>query len=215
MTKLLSLQGISKSFGQLTVSDDVCFDMMAGEAVGVLGPNGAGKSTLFALIAGTLSPSSGRVEYAGRDVTQTKASERCRAGMGRSFQIPHPFHGLSVYENLLTAATFGMKDISDAEVRCADILRQTGLLPKANLPASALGLLDRKRLELARALATNPQLLLLDEIAGGLTRGECDALVDLIRQLHASGMAILWIEHVLHALTQVVERLIVIDRGRP
>ncbi|UWR23172.1 ABC transporter ATP-binding protein [Sulfitobacter sp. S190] len=211
---LLKVQELDKSFGALIVTDSVSLEVAAGEAVGILGPNGAGKSTLFALIAGTLRPSGGTVCWRGRDVSALPASRRCRLGMGRSFQIPHPFVGMSVYENLLVAASFGDRRGASVQGRCRDILAQTGLAAKADMPAGALGLLERKRLELARAMATNPALLLLDEIAGGLTRAECDALVALIRDLKAQGIAILWIEHVLHALTQVVDRVLVLDRGR-
>ena len=151
----------------------------------------------------------------GRDVSRAPAMERVRMGIGRSFQIPQPFEGLTVFENLLTAAAFG-RGGREAEMveGCAAILEQTELLKKANTVAGSLSLLDRKRLELARAMATGPELLLLDEIAGGLTEGECTALVATIRSIHAKGTTIIWIEHVLHALTSVVERLLVLDFGR-
>ena len=214
MNALLETKQLDKSFGALKVTDAVSFAVHAGEATGILGPNGAGKSTLFALIAGTLRPSAGAVFLDGDNVSGLTASARCRRGIGRSFQIPHPFVGMSVFENLLVAASFGNPDGRTPEATCRDVLHLTGLLPKADLPAGSLSLLDRKRLELARAMATHPKLLLLDEIAGGLTRGECDALVALIRDLNSQGITILWIEHVLHALTQVVDRLLVLDRGR-
>jgi branched-chain amino acid transport system ATP-binding protein len=141
--------------------------------------------------------------------------ERVRMGVGRSFQIPQPFEGLTVFENLLTAAAFGQnKRESEVEGDCVAILRDTELLQRANQLAGSLSLLDRKRLELARAMATGPELLLLDEIAGGLTEGECQALVATIRGLHAKGVTIIWIEHVLHALNSVVERLLVLDFGK-
>ncbi len=209
----LELQTVSKSYGALVVTDDVSFSVNAGEAVGILGPNGAGKSTLFNLIGGTQAPNAGRITFDDRDVTRLGAAARCRAGIGRSFQIPHPFVGMTVYENLLVGATFGQDDKGGADL-CRDILDQTGLLSKANTPAGALTLLERKRLELARALATNPTLLLLDEIAGGLTEAECAALIQTIRSIRSRGVAIIWIEHVVQALTAVVDRLIVIDRGR-
>lgn len=213
MSEILKLTGLNKSFGALKVTQNVSLTISPGEATGILGPNGAGKSTLFAMIAGTLAPTSGAVAFMGKDISQLPASERCRLGIGRSFQIPHPFVGMSVYENLVVAATFGDPQSRNPGAKCREILALTGLLPKANLPAGTLSLLERKRLELARAMATNPKLLLLDEIAGGLTHSECDELVGLIRDLHGQGIAILWIEHVLHALTQVAERLLVLDRG--
>ena len=212
---ILRLENVSKSFGALKVTDAVTVSVPRGEALGIIGPNGAGKSTLFNLITGNVLANEGRIEFLGRDVTRAPAMERVRMGVGRSFQIPQPFEGLTVFENLLTAAAFGRggreADMVDA---CARILEETELLKKANVVAGSLSLLDRKRLELARALATGPELLLLDEIAGGLTEGECKALVATIRDIHARGTTIIWIEHVLHALTSVVERLLVLDFGR-
>lgn len=212
---MLTLDKVSKSFGALTVTDGVSLSVPKGQALGIIGPNGAGKSTLFNLITGNLMVSSGRIELMGQDVTRLPAMKRVRMGVGRSFQIPQPFEGLTVFENLLTAARFGGAAAHDRAVHdCAEILRETGMLARANQLAGELSLLDRKRLELARALATGPELLLLDEIAGGLTEGECRALVETIRTIHAGGTTIIWIEHVLHALTSVVERLAVLDFGR-
>ena len=212
---LLTLSHVSKSFGALTVSDDVSLDVPEGQALGIIGPNGAGKSTLFNLITGNLPPDSGQIMFDGRDVTAASPMQRCTLGMGRSFQIPQPFANLTVFENLVVAATHG-RSKSEAEVTeiCAQILDQTELMPRANDAAGSLSLLQRKRLELARAMATGPRLLLLDEIAGGLTEGECLALVRTIRKVHASGVTIIWIEHVLHALNSVVERLLVLDFGK-
>jgi branched-chain amino acid transport system ATP-binding protein len=212
---ILTLDSVSKSFGALKVTDGVSVAVPRGEALGIIGPNGAGKSTLFNLITGNILPNAGRISFLGRDVTRAPAMERVRMGVGRSFQIPQPFEGLTVFENLLTAAAFG-RGGREAEMveSCARILEETELLKKANIVAGSLSLLDRKRLELARAMATGPELLLLDEIAGGLTEGECKALVATIKGIHAQGTTIIWIEHVLHALTSVVERLLVLDFGR-
>ncbi len=212
---MLALSHVSKSFGSLKVTDDVTFELPAGQALGIIGPNGAGKSTLFNLITGNLMPDAGLIRFDGRDVTRMPAMRRCLAGVGRSFQIPQPFQKLTVFENLLVAATHGQA-ASEAAVTdlCAEVLDRTGLLRKANTVAGTLSLLERKRLELARAMATGPKLLLLDEIAGGLTEGECQALVQTIRDIHAEGVTIIWIEHVLHALNSVVERLLVLDFGR-
>ncbi|GAB1479316.1 ABC transporter ATP-binding protein [Paracoccaceae bacterium] len=212
---ILSLQGASKSFGALKVTDDVSFDLAHGEALGIIGPNGAGKSTLFNLITGNLRPDAGRVFLDGRDITGESPMQRCASGIGRSFQIPQPFDHLSVYENLLVAARFGGGlSASAAPQTCMDILRRTGLAPVVDRKAGGLPLLSRKRLELARAMATQPRVILLDEIAGGLTDGECTELVATIRAIHAEGTAIIWIEHVLHALTAVVTRLMVLNFGR-
>ncbi len=215
MTDVLELNGVSKSFGALKVTDDVTFSVPRGQALGIIGPNGAGKSTLFNLITGNFLPDAGRITLLGQDVTRAPAMQRVQMGVGRSFQIPQPFEGLTVFENLLTAAAFGQgKHEAEVESECAQILQDTELMRRANDLAGSLSLLDRKRLELARAMATGPELLLLDEIAGGLTEGECQALVATIKALHAKGVTIIWIEHVLHALNAVVERLLVLDFGR-
>ncbi|MFF2323946.1 ABC transporter ATP-binding protein [Agrobacterium sp. NPDC058088] len=212
---ILQLDGLSKTFGALTVADGIGFAVGEGEALGIIGPNGAGKSTLFNLITGNIAADSGTIRFLGQDVTRTPPMARCLSGMGRTFQIPQPFEKLTVFENLLVAGAFGSRrneaDVSD---RCADILVETGLIDKANFLAGSLSLLERKRLELSRALATEPKLLLLDEIAGGLTEGECRSLVLTIRAIHARGVTIIWIEHVLHALNSVVERLAVLHFGR-
>jgi branched-chain amino acid transport system ATP-binding protein len=212
---ILELDDISKKFGALTVAEQISLSLGEGEALGIIGPNGAGKSTLFNLVTGNIAPDNGRIRFLGKDVTRAPPMARCLSGMGRTFQIPQPFEKLTVFENLLVAGTFGSRK-REAEVsdRCAEILVATGLIDKANVVAGGLSLLQRKRLELARALATEPKLLLLDEIAGGLTEGECRSLVATIRAIHASGIAVIWIEHVLHALNSVVERLLVLHFGK-
>jgi branched-chain amino acid transport system ATP-binding protein len=212
---IIALDKVSKSFGALTVADAISFEVREGEALGIIGPNGAGKSTLFNLITGNLRVDSGGIRFLGRDVTRASAMDRCLAGIGRSFQIPQPFGKMTVFENLLVAGVFGRgMGERQVEAACASILERTGLLPKANVLADSLSLLERKRLELARALATDPKLLLLDEIAGGLTEAECQQLVATIKAINAQGTTIIWIEHVLHALTSVVERLVVLNFGQ-
>ncbi|WP_284778018.1 ABC transporter ATP-binding protein [Agrobacterium sp. lyk4-40-TYG-31] len=212
---ILSLNAVSKSFGALKVTDNVSFDLARGEALGIIGPNGAGKSTLFNLITGNIAADQGDIMLEGRTITSMSAMERCKGGIGRSFQIPQPFDRLSVYENLLVAARFGgnVKAV-DAPDFCMDILGRTGLAAQAETLAGSLPLLRRKRLELARAMATRPRVILLDEIAGGLTQGECEELVATINYIHAEGASIIWIEHVLHALTNVVSRLLVLNFGK-
>ena len=202
---MLQLHSVSKRFGAIVVADGIDLSLAPGEALGVIGPNGAGKSTLFNLITGMLRPDAGRVMIDGADITALPPEARCRAGIGRSFQIPQPFDHLSVYENLAVAALFG-GSLSEAEAvqHCGTTLALTGLEGRANRLAGSLPLLDRKRLELA----------LLDEIAGGLTEGECRELVVTIRGIHAQGVGIVWIEHVVHALLAVVGRLMVLDFGR-
>ena len=212
---ILTLSGIHKSFGALQVAKDITFDVLQGQALGIIGPNGAGKSTLFNLITGNIDPDQGRIKFLGRDVTKTPPMQRTLMGMGRSFQIPQPFDNISVFENVLVAACFG-QNISESVAinQCVVILEQTEMMHLANTPASKLSLLERKRLELARAMATHPKLLMLDEIAGGLTDAECLSLIETIKSIHASGVTIIWIEHVLHALTSVVEQLLVLDFGK-
>ncbi|MEL7260391.1 MAG: ATP-binding cassette domain-containing protein [Pseudomonadota bacterium] len=215
MSALLSVSGLEKSFGAVVVADATSFDVASGEAVGILGPNGAGKTSLFNLITGTLKPSAGRITFDGADITASSAAARCKMGIARSFQIPQPFGGMTVFENALVGATQGAGlSGHEAERHAMDVLEQTGLLGRANTRAGTLTLLERKRLELTRALAAKPKLLLLDEIAGGLTEAECQSLIATIKDIHASGTTIIWIEHVVHALMAVVERLIVIDFGK-
>jgi branched-chain amino acid transport system ATP-binding protein len=211
---LLRLDNVTKSFGALKAVDGLSVSLGMGEALGILGPNGAGKSTLFNLITGHLRPDAGRILYEGHDITRKPAAERCRLGIGRSFQIPHPFAGMTVFENLLVASIFGggLTERAGA-VECQRILDRTGLAAKANRIAGSLTLLDRKRLELARALATRPRLLLLDEIAGGLTDDETLVLIETINGLRQEGISIVWIEHVVRALLRVVDRLMVMDLG--
>lgn len=212
---LLQIRRLSKSFGSLKAADGIDFEVARGEAVGIIGPNGAGKSTLFNLIAGNLKADAGEIRLDGIDVTRAGAHQRCRAGIGRSYQIPHPFETLTVFENLLVAAVHGRNAKTEDGVDfCADILERTGLMPRANAPAGSLTLLERKRLEMARALATEPELLLLDEIAGGLTESECHELVGTIKSIRAAGTTIVWIEHIVHALLAVVDRLVVLNFGR-
>ena len=212
---LLVAEGLDKRFGALQVLDAVTVSVPAGSAVGIVGPNGAGKTTLLDLLAGALRPDHGRVLLAGRDVSSLGAAGRCRLGIGRTHQIPRPFTGMTVFENVLVAAAMGggLRG-GAAQERALEALTMTGMLELANRRADTLGLLDRKRLELARALATGPSLLLLDEIAGGLTEPETHALVEHIQQLHARGLTIVWIEHVVHALLRVAQRLICLAGGR-
>jgi branched-chain amino acid transport system ATP-binding protein len=211
---ILSLESIFKRFGAVVVADGIELALEGGEALGIIGPNGAGKTTLFNIIAGALAPDSGRVVFAGTDVTRLAPERRCRAGMARSFQIPQPFGGMTVFENLVVAAAFaGGRRERDVYDRCGELLEQCRLIDKANRLAGALTLLDRKRLELARALAADPRLLLLDEVAGGLVEHECAELVELIKEVRATGVSIIWIEHIVHALIAVVDRLAVLHAG--
>ena len=215
MSPILSLENIAKRFGAVVVADNIEFTLNESEALGIIGPNGAGKTSLFGIATGTLPPDAGRVLLAGEDVTHVPPEHRCRKGIARSFQIPQPFAGMTVFENVVVAAAFGAGERESAVYeRCADLLAHCGLADKANKRAGGLTLLDRKRLELARALATKPRVLLLDEVAGGLTDHECGALVALIKKVRAGGVSIVWIEHVVHALLASVDRLLVLHGGK-
>jgi branched-chain amino acid transport system ATP-binding protein len=214
-TPMLAAAGLGKRFGALVVLRDVDFAVRDDEAVGIVGPNGAGKTTLLNLLSGSLQPTAGRVRFRGADVTPLGAAARCRRGIARAHQVPRPFGGMTVFENTLVAASAGGGHRGrEAYPRCVEALELCGMLPTANRRAEALGLLDRKRLELARALVTDPVVLLLDEIGAGLTDAEASELVVAIRSLHGSGVAIVWIEHIVHVLVQVVGRLVCMDAGR-
>jgi branched-chain amino acid transport system ATP-binding protein len=211
----LAVAGLSKAYGGVSVVTRLDIAVPVGQAVGIVGPNGAGKSTLFDLISGDTPADHGTVLLNGRDITRQKPAWRCRAGVARTYQIPRPFTRMSVYETALLGAVHGAglrgKQASNAAV---DALDRTGLIPLANRAAGGIGLLDRKRLELARALACAPTLLLMDEIAGGLTEPEVEQLVGMVLQLRDGRLTLVWIEHVVHALTQVVDRLLCLTFGR-
>ena len=214
MTVVLQTTGLNKSFGGVKVIDDLSVQLNDGEALGIVGPNGAGKTTFFNLVSGVYRPDSGRVEFLGKDVTHTARQDICRLGLGRTYQIPKPFSDMNVFENVLVCAAYarGLSERASYE-RCVEVLEQTRLSHKANHRAGALPLLDRKRLELARALAGDPKVLLLDEIAGGLTESEVEILIDTIKELRTGGISIIWIEHIVHALLAVVDRICAISFG--
>jgi len=215
MAPILALDNVSKRFGAVVVAEGIDLALNEGEALGIIGPNGAGKTTLFGIAAGTVAPDAGRVFFGGEDITRLTPERRCRKGLARSFQIPQPFAGMTVFENVVVAAAFGNGEREAAVYdRCAGLLMRCGLADKANRRAGGLTLLDRKRLELARALATNPRVLLLDEVAGGLTEHECGTLVALVKEVRAGGVSIVWIEHVVHALLATIDRLLVLHGGQ-
>lgn len=206
---------VEKRFRALTVLDGVSLAVGKGEAVGIVGPNGAGKTTLLNVLSGSLAPDAGRVLFDGQDVTARDEAVRCRLGVGRTSQVPRPFGGMTVFENVLVGATAGGRARGAAANDISlHVLDQCALTRVANRRAESLGLLQRKRLELARALAVKPVVLLLDEIGGGLTDAETAALVETIAGLRDSGIAVIWIEHIVHVLVQVVSRLVCMDAGR-
>jgi branched-chain amino acid transport system ATP-binding protein len=216
---VLELDHVSKSFGRVVVADDLCLNVRGDEIIGVVGPNGAGKTSLFSIISGDLAPDHGRVVFGGQVVNGLDAASRCRLGIGRTYQVPRPFERMTIFENVLVAAQAGAglrRRLAYEQV--FSVLEETGLATDANRPAGQLGLLGRKRLELARALATGPRLLLLDEVAAGLTDPEVDELIAIVRRARGSAasgqqVAVSWVEHVVRALASTVERLICLDEG--
>jgi len=212
---VLAAVDVRKRFGALAVLEGVNLALKQGEAVGIVGPNGAGKTTLLNLLSGSLAPDTGSIVFRNRDVTSKGAAERCKLGIARTHQVPRPFAGMTVFENVLVGATAGgRRRGAEAYDLCLHVLDQTALTPLANRRAERLGLLQRKRLELARALAVDPSVLLLDEIGGGLTDAESAAVVETVSGLRDRGIAVLWIEHIVHLLMQVVGRLVCMDAGR-
>ncbi len=211
----LQIEDVRQQFGALTVLNGITVAVPPGQALGVVGPNGAGKTTLLDIVAGGRRPTGGQVRLAGQDVTTSSAAHRTRLGLGRTYQVPRPFTSMTVFENALVAAARGAGLRRQAAYQAAyAALRRAGLAAKADVAAHRLTLLERKRLELARALATQPTVLLLDEIAGGLTEPETDALIGTIREVHAAGTTIVWVEHIMRALTQVVQRVVCLADGR-
>ncbi|HVX83108.1 MAG TPA: ABC transporter ATP-binding protein [Devosiaceae bacterium] len=212
---ILVAEGLHKQYGALVVLDDVRLDIAHGQTLGIVGPNGAGKTTLLSVLSGAQAPNAGSIRFKGGDVTGLSAASRCRLGLARTHQIPRPFAGMSVFENVFVAASqAGAVAQAEAYDIAVDSLTLCGMLRLGNRPAETLGLLDRKRLELARAVATRPALLLLDEIGGGLTDAEATELVAAIRELRRRAISIVWIEHIVHVLLEVAERLICMDAGR-
>jgi len=215
MRVILSVHGLSKSFGALKVTDDVAFEVIEGEILGVIGPNGAGKTTLFALLAGNLAPDAGRIDFRGQDVTTLPAHERVRAGLARTYQVPKPFGHMTVHDNIRVAALFGggMQE-EEASFWTDRVLAMTGLQRVSGMLAGRLPLLMRKRHELARALAVRPRLLLVDEVAAGLTDREVEDFIELVGQIRGLGITVIWIEHVMKTMLTATDRLLALASGR-
>jgi branched-chain amino acid transport system ATP-binding protein len=215
MTDILTVKNLKKSFGRLAAVDDLSIEVKAGEILGMMGPNGAGKTTVFNLLTGVYKPDAGSIIFNGEDITFKSPSKRCRLGIGRTYQIPQPFNKMTVFENLMVGAVHGggMKE-GQARGEINEILDMIGLLPKRDLLAGGLPLLDRKALELGRALATQPRLILLDEVAGGLTEAEVELVMKIVKQVQKKGVTIVWIEHILMMLSEGVDRLLVLSEGR-
>ncbi len=213
--RLLQLERVSKAFGGVRAVSDVTFDVQAGELIGVMGPNGSGKTTLFNLIAGGLAPDSGRIRFRGADVSGWAPHRVARSGIARTFQLVRPFMGLSARDNLLVGGLYGRerRHRATAAADADRLLARVGLDGKAHVRAAQLTLIDRKRLELARALATSPSLLLLDEFMAGLNPAETERALALVRELHAEGVTILMVEHIVWALMELSRRIVVLSAG--
>lgn len=212
---LLQVKGLVKRFGGLTACDQVSFEVPAGQILGVIGPNGSGKTTLFANVSGFLTPNEGQVIFDGHDITGQRPSDICSLGIARTFQIVQPFAGLSVFENVVTGALRGGRTgLKEARDSAAEVIRLCGLEPVADQLAGSLPIAGRKRLEVARAIATRPKLLLLDEVMAGLRPTEVDQAVELIFAIRDSGITVILVEHLMRAVMALCEELLVLQQGK-
>jgi len=210
---LLEVTGLTKRFGGVVANRDVSFRVGPGELVGVIGPNGAGKSTLFDLITGFTRPDAGTVRIDGRDATGLRPDEICRLGLGRTFQKLRPFHGMTALENVMIGAFLNTADVAEARAAATAALASVGLGDRIAVQARGLSTGQRKRLELARALATRPRLLLLDEVTGGVDAGAIPGLVALVRDLHARGIGLIVIEHNMRVIMDIAQRIVALQLG--
>jgi len=213
MTALLTVEGVSKRFRGLVAVDRLGFEVEEGRIVAVIGPNGAGKTTLFNMIAGAIAPDSGTIIFAGRRIDHLPSDQICRRGVGRTFQIVRPFPALTVADNAIIGALLHRHDMPNARRHADEVLRRVDLFDKRNMRASSLTLPDRKRLEVARALATDPKLLLLDEVMAGLRPTETDRMVAILKELNRDGLTILLIEHVMRAVMALASHIVVMHHG--
>jgi branched-chain amino acid transport system ATP-binding protein len=216
MSVVLRATALAKHFGGLAAVDDVSFEVEAGEIFAIIGPNGAGKTTILNLVSGLLTPTAGRVELLGRDVTAASPAQRCHAGLGRAFQVVQPFPEMTLRENVLVGALFGTPGLSRAaaERRADEALEVTGLTALAEVDAEDLTLMQEKRLEIARALATKPAVLLLDEVMAGLRPAEARDAITLVKAVRDEGVTIVFIEHVMPVVRDLADRVLVVDHGK-
>ena len=215
MTKILSVQGLAISFGNNHVLKSVNFELDHNEVLGVIGPNGAGKTVMLNILTGILKPTGGKIFFKGEDITGTSITERVRMGFGRTFQIPRSFEKMTAYENIMCGGVYG-DGLSEKQAgdRAWDILQTIGLRSKADTFAGKLNLLDRKRLEIGSAMASGPEVLFLDEVAGGLTETEVAEILEIVRSLKSGGCTIIWIEHVIQTMLQGTDRILLLSDGR-
>ena len=214
MTALLETRGVWQRFGGLIANSDISISVRPGEIVGLIGPNGAGKSTLFNLIAGVLPPTQGSIIFDGEDVTALPAAERCERGIARTFQVVKSFETMTVVDNVIVGALIRTTVMRQARARAYEVLEFCGLAARADVPASQLIPSEKRRLEVARALATEPKLLLLDEVLTGLTAIEAQRGVELVRKVRSTGVTVLMVEHVMEIVMPLVDRAIVLDLGK-
>ena len=214
MENILEFKNVTAGYGRVQILHDLTFEVRKGEVFGVIGPNGCGKTTMFNALIGLIIPTKGKIAYDGHDVTKTNAAARCKLGIGRTYQVPRPFEGMSVFENVLVASVHGAGHSEKDGRRVAlEALKLTELYEKREIRAGELTLLDRKRLEIARALGTEPKLLLLDEVAAGLTEAEVQDVMKMVANLKAAGYSIIWIEHVIQTMVESTDTLMCMSEG--
>lgn len=215
MSEIITVENLTVAFGKLKVLDSLSMGVQQGEVLGVIGPNGAGKTTLLNALSGRIKPQGGRIVYQGIEITGVSPAKRCRMGIGRTYQVPCPFENLTVYENVLVGGVHGA-GFSERKARekCLEVLSFTGIMDKKDILAGKLTLMDRKRLEVARALATNPKVLLLDEVAAGLTEVEVKAVMQIVENIKHKGVTIIWIEHILKTMLEATDQLVCLAEGK-
>lgn len=211
---LLDIRGVWQRFGGLVANSDISMQVNAGELVGLIGPNGAGKSTLFNLVAGVRPPSQGTIWFNGEDITRLPAAERCQRGIARTFQVVKSFESMTVIDNVIVGALIRTTVMREARRKAEEVLVFTGLAGRADVPARDLIPSEKRRLEVARALATEPKLLLLDEVLTGLTPVEAQGGVELVRRVRDSGVTVLMVEHVMEIVMPLIDRGVVLDLGK-
>ncbi|WP_172370134.1 ABC transporter ATP-binding protein [Sporosarcina jiandibaonis] len=212
---IIQVENLNKSFGGLQALKNVNLDLKSNEILGLIGPNGAGKTTLFNIISGSISPNSGLIMFKGSDIKNKRSDQRCKLGIARTFQITKPFQNMTIVENVTVGAYFGKNNISISQARkkAEETLELLGMKELQSFEANTLSIGNRKKLELARALATDPQILLLDEVIGGLTPTEVNAMIETIKEIKKMGISVIMIEHVMKAVTSVSDRMIVLNYG--